>query len=217
MEEKTKKEDLIIPSVLSLLTFLILLLLRKKGMWELSGYFAGAIFLFSPILLEKSDEVLGLKMKLRNLLIFSFFSFMFFSLLFAAAYFLSPYFEENNFLNIPFSPRTPELSDTKFFLLMLLGVALPEELFFRGFVQGKFNKFFGRKFQLLGVRFGVGLVLADLLFTLVHLAYSTEIIRFLVFFPGLIFGFLREKYGSIFPAVVFHAVSNLFMLLITSG
>ncbi len=219
MKENNKKfkEDVLVPTAISLLTFLILFALRKKGMWELSGYFAGAIFLFSPILLEKSDDVLGLKLNLKNLLTFSFFSFALFSLLFIITYFLSPYLDKSDFLNIPLSPRTPELSDTKFFLLMLFGVALPEELFFRGFVQGKFNKFFGRRFELLGVRFGVGLFLADLLFTLVHLAYSTELIRFLVFFPGLIFGFLREKYGSIFPAVVFHAVSNLFMLLITSG
>lgn len=221
--EKDFKRDVLLPTALSFLSFVILFVLKKKGMWEFSGYFAGTLFLLSPIFLEKSDEVIGLKIKWKELIKFSIISFSFFAVLFVVLLFFHSFIdgkilnEKLKFLNIRFSPRIPEISDIKIFFIMLFGVALPEEIFFRGLVQGRFNRYFGKKMKFFGVEIGLGLFLANVLFTLVHIAYSTEIIRFLVFFPGLIFGFLREKYESIFPSVVLHTWSNIFMILITSG
>ncbi len=79
---------------------------------------------------------------------------------------------------------------------------------------GRFNEFFKRRFSLFKIRFGYGLFLSSAFFMLIHLVQEISIIRILTFFPGILFGMLREKYGSIFPSTIFHATSNFFAILI---
>jgi membrane protease YdiL (CAAX protease family) len=94
----------------------------------------------------------------------------------------------------------------------LLAVALPEEVFFRGFLQGRFNEAWPRRVRLPGAEVGPGLLLAAGLFALAHCLVIPHPIQLLVFFPGLLFGLLRERSGSVLAPIIAHALSNIVFL-----
>lgn len=87
-------------------------------------------------------------------------------------------------------------------LSQLLVVALPEEFFFRGFAQQRFAEIMSWRQALL---------CQALLFALGHFLVTFSPASLLVFFPGLVFGWLRQVSGSIFAGTLFHATCNLTM------
>ena len=64
--------------------------------------------------------------------------------------------------------------------------------------------------RFLGAPIGRGLVVSSLLFALGHVAVVPNPQRLAVFFPALVFGWMRARTGSIVPGAVFHALCNLF-------
>jgi membrane protease YdiL (CAAX protease family) len=95
--------------------------------------------------------------------------------------------------------------------LQLLVVALPEELFYRGWMQTSWARSApGRGVRFLGARLGAGFVWTQLLFAAGHLVVLQPW-RLATFLPGLWFGWLRERHGSIVAPVVAHALANLFI------
>jgi uncharacterized protein len=95
--------------------------------------------------------------------------------------------------------------------LQLLVVALPEELFYRGWMQTSWARSApGRGVRVLGVRLGAGFLWTQILFAAGHLVVLQPW-RLATFLPGLWFGWLRERHGSIVAPVVAHALSNLFL------
>jgi CAAX protease family protein len=96
-------------------------------------------------------------------------------------------------------------------VVQLLVVALPEEIFYRGFVQTAWARAAPEAgVRVLGARLGAGFLWTQALFALGHLVVL-EPWRLGTFFPGLLFGWLRARTGSIAAAVVLHAVSNVFI------
>jgi membrane protease YdiL (CAAX protease family) len=96
-------------------------------------------------------------------------------------------------------------------VVQLLVVALPEELFYRGFVQTAWARSAPEKgVTVLGARLGTGFLWTQLLFAAGHLVVLQPW-RLGTFFPGLLFGWLRERTGSIAAPVFLHAVSNVFI------
>ncbi len=108
------------------------------------------------------------------------------------------------------APRLPD----RFALLalvQLLVVALPEEMFYRGWMQTAWARSApGRGVTVLGARLGAGFVWTQLLFAAGHLVVLQPW-RLATFFPGLLFGWLRARTGDVAAAVVLHALSNLFI------
>lgn len=98
----------------------------------------------------------------------------------------------------------------------VLGVALPEEVFFRGWLQGRLNRMIGLRFRLFGARIGPGLFIAAAVFAGFHLLYRPSPSRLLVFFPGLLFGLYRERTKSVAVPILTHAAAN-FLFLIAQG
>jgi membrane protease YdiL (CAAX protease family) len=95
--------------------------------------------------------------------------------------------------------------------VQLLVVALPEEMFYRGFLQTAWARGApGRGVTVLGARLGRGFLATQILFALGHLVVLQPW-RLATFFPGLLFGWLRERTGNVAAAVVLHALSNLFI------
>ena len=92
----------------------------------------------------------------------------------------------------------------------LLVVALPEEAFFRGYLQTRFDEELAPRVRLLGARVGWGLVLTSAIFALGHVLTVHRGTRLAVFFPSLLFGWLRARTGGIGASVAFHALCNLF-------
>ena len=106
-----------------------------------------------------------------------------------------------------------EFAKLAFFQIIV--VALPEELFFRGFVQKMLEKRWKPKRRILGGGIGLALVVASALFAVVHTMVIFDPRRLAVFFPSLVFGWMRSATGSIFASVLFHAACNLFIEMIT--
>lgn len=95
--------------------------------------------------------------------------------------------------------------------VQVLVVALPEELFYRGWLQTSLARGApGRGVTVLGARLGRGFLLTQVLFALGHLV-TLQPWRVGTFFPGLLFGWLRERTGGIWAPVAAHALSNLFL------
>jgi uncharacterized protein len=115
-------------------------------------------------------------------------------------------------LHQPIAPRVPDRFVLRA-LEQLLVVALPEEVFFRGSLQGRLDEVSPRRFRLLGAEIGPGLFLAAALFALAHYLLIPWPARLLVFFPGLLFGLLRARSGSVFGPVIAHALSNIAFLI----
>jgi uncharacterized protein len=91
----------------------------------------------------------------------------------------------------------------------LIVVALPEEAFFRGYVQTAFDRSFPRRARIFGADVGLGLVLSSALFAVGHLATVWNPARLAVFFPSLVFGWMRARTGGIGAGLLFHATCNL--------
>jgi len=98
----------------------------------------------------------------------------------------------------------------------LLVVALPEEFFYRGFVQGRLRDAWPQGRRIFGVRLGPAFWLTQLLFAIGHLAIF-EVWRLAVIFPALLFGWMRERTGSVMGAALFHAACNLLALVLEAS
>lgn len=88
----------------------------------------------------------------------------------------------------------------RFIAIQLLGVAIPEEIFFRGYLQHTI----GNNYK--------GILITSLLFSLAHLPVffiSNDIYPLLTFFPSIIIGFLYMKTVNIMPCIMFHFLSNI--------
>jgi membrane protease YdiL (CAAX protease family) len=110
---------------------------------------------------------------------------------------------------------------TLFFTMIFCGFG--EEVFFRGYIQGRLNKQFGRPFQIFGVSFGWGLIITSLIFGIGHglsgfnpFSHDPFVFRpepiagVATFFEGAILGLLYEKTGGIVAPAALHAAIGLF-------
>jgi uncharacterized protein len=106
-----------------------------------------------------------------------------------------------------------------------------EEIFFRGYMQSRLNRAFGRPFRLLGVEFGFGVIISSLLFGVIHALNTFDYFEgpyefswqqgVSISFAGLFFGLLRDKTGSIVAGGVAHGLSDttahVFRVMAASG
>ncbi len=99
-------------------------------------------------------------------------------------------------------------------LVQVLVVALPEELFFRGFMLGKLEQRFPPKRRFLGGGIGWALLLSSLAFALVHLPKDGDPRMLATFFPGLLFGWMRSSTKSILAPTLAHGASNILIHLL---
>ena len=105
------------------------------------------------------------------------------------------------------APLGPVFSDA---LGQLLVIALPEEAFYRGYLQTSLERELGAKLNVFGARVGWGLALTSAIFAVGHLFTELNPARLAVFFPSLVFGLLRVRSKGIGASVAFHAMCNLF-------
>ena len=94
-------------------------------------------------------------------------------------------------------------------LSQILVVAVPEEVFFRGYLLARFEERFPSRRQLWGAAVGWPIVLTSALFAAGHFLVDFQPGRLAVFFPALAFGWMRSRSGSVAPGAVFHALCNL--------
>ncbi len=81
-------------------------------------------------------------------------------------------------------------------------VALPEEVFFRGYLYDAFEE-----------KGWEPITASSLLFAAGHLVIHASAYRALTFFPALLFGWGRKRSGNIYVPVLLHLLFNLFPYL----
>jgi len=120
-------------------------------------------------------------------------------------------------ITVPAGLIAPGVSFFKWIIYHFIVVAFFEELFFRGYLQGRFEEYAKRSFSRAGPVFWLPVVAAAFLFAFAHVAVDLDPARMVVFFPGLLFGWLRAKTGSLLAPILSHGSANvLSMLLIKS-
>jgi len=95
-------------------------------------------------------------------------------------------------------------------------IGLPEEAFFRGYLQTQLDRVWGKPYRLWGAPWGWGLPLAAALFAACHVVYGGPA-RLIVFFPGLWYGWLRARTETILVPAAYHAASNLLMQIMLAS
>jgi membrane protease YdiL (CAAX protease family) len=110
---------------------------------------------------------------------------------------------------VPFRPAPiAGLADEA--LGQFLVIAVPEEAFYRGYLQTRLDEAFPPRWRLLGTPLGLGVVFTSAVFALGHVATELSPNRLAVFFPSLLFGWIRARRGGIGASAAFHALCNLF-------
>lgn len=99
----------------------------------------------------------------------------------------------------------------------LVIIALPEEAFYRGYLQSRLDDALPGRVRILGAQVGPALIVSSVIFALGHFATIREPARLAVFFPSLVFGWLRARTKGIGASVAFHASCNLFSELLGKG
>jgi len=114
----------------------------------------------------------------------------------------------------------------------LVIIALPEEAFYRGYLQSRLDAAmpgFGlrrqkgtgelvpARFNIFGASVGPALLVTSLVFALGHFATIREPARLAVFFPSLLFGWLRYRTKGIGAGIAFHAMCNVFSEMLGRG
>lgn len=95
-------------------------------------------------------------------------------------------------------------------LAQVLAVALPEEVLYRGYFQGRLAALFPARRRLFGRELPVlAIVLTSVLFALGHFLLDLDPQRLAVFFPSLLFGVLRAQSTSLAGCIAFHAACNI--------
>lgn len=113
-------------------------------------------------------------------------------------------------------PLLPVFSRTSVFqwttlLSLLVWQPFIEELLFRGVIQGQLSRRQVARKHILHI--SLANLLTSILFTTLHLLTFSSAVALLVFIPSLVFGYLRDAYGSIFPSFLLHAIYNLYVVL----
>lgn len=97
------------------------------------------------------------------------------------------------------------------FLIQLFLVAFPEEIFYRGYLQSRLDQIIGKDQKVFGIDLNLAsIVLCSVLFAIAHLVTIPNLARLSVFFPSLLFGWMRRADQSVVPVAIFHALCNLF-------
>ena len=103
------------------------------------------------------------------------------------------------------------------FAWVVLAYPLVEELAFRGTIQPLLLRHALGRRQLGGI--SLANVLTSLAFAAVHLFQHAPVWAAAVFIPSLVFGYVRERFNAVAPAIALHIFYNLgyFLLLYRAG
>jgi membrane protease YdiL (CAAX protease family) len=95
-----------------------------------------------------------------------------------------------------------------------LVIALPEEAFYRGYLQSRLDEAWTPQWRVLGARVGPGLWVTAAIFAVGHIVTVQAPARLAVFFPAIVFGWLRARTGGIGASVGFHTFCNVYSELL---
>jgi membrane protease YdiL (CAAX protease family) len=113
------------------------------------------------------------------------------------------------FMEPPLVVRVPESQWVSWLVFQIAYVAVPEELFFRGYFLSNSRRLLGTflKARPSTAQYGA-MVLSAGVFALSHMLALGGIASFLIFFPGLIFSWFLIRMRTIVAPVLLHAAAN---------
>jgi membrane protease YdiL (CAAX protease family) len=91
----------------------------------------------------------------------------------------------------------------------LFFVAIPEELFYRGYVQSRLDEVWRPRWRILGAELGPAWLVTSAVFAAGHSLVAFQWWHFAIFFPSLVFGWMRARTGGVLAGAFFHAWSNV--------
>lgn len=91
------------------------------------------------------------------------------------------------------------------FVQLALLYPVLEEIVFRGFVQGVAQR---RLRNIFRGPISLANVVTSVLFTALHFLYHPPLWAIAVFIPSLVFGYFKDRYGSLLPPMVLHVYYN---------
>lgn len=106
----------------------------------------------------------------------------------------------------PLTPMAPRQIFSTPFLFLVVWQPWFEEILFRGFLQGTWADHPWGKRSFFGITGANALV--SLLFTIMHFWTHPPLWAVSVFFPSLLFGYFRDRYGSLYPSIFLHMFYN---------
>lgn len=106
---------------------------------------------------------------------------------------------QNSDYNLIFSWHMPSMWGLEL-LTQTFAIALPEEFFYRGFLQSSLQ----RRYSPLKA-----IVITNIVFAVSHFVGGLAPHRLLTFFPGLVFSYLVYRQHSLLSAILFHAIFNV--------
>jgi membrane protease YdiL (CAAX protease family) len=102
-------------------------------------------------------------------------------------------------------------------LAQVVVVALPEELFFRGYLMGRLEDALPPTRKILGAPLGWAWLLQAALFGLGHFLVTFSPGMLTRAIPGLLFGWLFARTRSILAGTLFHAACNILMEVLATS
>lgn len=106
----------------------------------------------------------------------------------------------------PLTPMAPHQIFSAPFFFLVLWQPWFEEILFRGFLQGSWAEHPLGKRSFFGI--SAANLLVSFLFTLMHFWTHPALWAASVFFPSLLFGYFRDRYGSLYPSIFLHMFYN---------
>ena len=197
---------------LLVLTRIVFMLRSVSFIDSILPVIVAVLFLYIPVIVlwkrKRRIDFLDLKVKgyIRSIFIFLIAAVIVFPLFFLAAHaWQLIVFNKTAFTAAGF----PDLLSAIAFQLII--VALPEEFYFRGYFQTTMDRVLPKRWKILGVKLGWGWIITAAVFAVAHTIVYYQWWHFAIFFPALLFGYLKERTGTITTPILFHAASNLLM------
>lgn len=94
-------------------------------------------------------------------------------------------------------------------LYQVLCVGYAEEFFYRGYMQSRLDEVFAPRWRVLGATVGPALLATCVLFAFGHSLVQFQWWHFAIFFPSLVFGWMRARTGEVIAGAMFHAWANI--------
>jgi membrane protease YdiL (CAAX protease family) len=114
-------------------------------------------------------------------------------------------------LPVPLRPTVPERQGWPAWLFyQFFYVAVAEEIFFRGYIQGNTARWLRQSTRLPRLAPAwIAILVSASCFALAHVVVQGQITAALTFVPGLILAWLFLRTGSLLAPILFHGVANV--------
>ncbi len=195
MTESIFNKRYIVPVGAYLFLIIAVVAMRQFLPWGYVVSFAGILMLLIPYLLHA--DVGGLKFSARGIVIGIVASVVILAIYLACLALIGKYTDKSISIN--------SLS-LSFLLTQLLLVALPEEFFFRGYLQSRLGDNI-KAVVIVSVLFAIGHFITVCLWGSHDMGLCVQ--SLLTFFPSLVMGYLYLRTRSLWSSIIFHFLANI--------